>query len=87
MEKDIRTKLLLDSIKDADGGMVEYTVQTEQGEQVRGKIEQTFFDDFKVRGQKMTNERKQRIARDNADYIEEIAGRQIRIGMGEVVIK
>lgn len=87
MEKQLRTRLLLDSIKDADAGSVQYTVETTGGERIQGTIEETFFNDFKIRGQKMTTERKQRIARDNADYIEEIARRQIRVGSAQVIIK
>lgn len=87
MSKDVQTKLLLNSIREADGGAVEYVVQTQTGEKVRGVIEDAFFQEFKVTNQSMTGQRKERIAVENADYIEEMANRQIRIGLGEVIIK
>lgn len=87
MTKEVQARMLLDSIKAADSGSVEYTVQTDSGENVRGTIEQAFFQEFKVANQPMTEERKQRITQENADYIEEMTRRQIRIGLKDVVIR
>jgi|GEM_PF-2109236 len=87
MSKEVQSKLLLNSIREADGGSVEYMVQTQSGEKVRGTIENAFFQEFKVINQDMTGQRKERIAVENADYIEEMANRQIRIGLPEVTIK
>ncbi len=87
MNKEVQSKLLLNSIREADGGSVEYMVQTQSGEKVRGTIENAFFQEFKVTNQDMTGQRKERIAVENADYIEEMANRQIRIGLPEVTIK
>lgn len=84
--KEVQARLLLSSIKGADSGSVEYTVETNQGP-VRGVIEETFFQEFQVQNQPMTQARKQRIAQDNADYIEEMSRRQIRIGNREVLVK
>lgn len=87
MTRDVNARLLLNSIREADGGSVEYTVETTTGEKVSGVIEQTFFEEFKVANQPMTGQRKERITVENADYIEEMARRQIRIGLPAVTIK
>ena len=80
-------RILPDSIHQADGGFVEYTVETAVGP-VRGVIENTFFEDFMGQPQpQLTAQRKAQIALENLAYFEAEAARQLREGKREIIIK
>lgn len=82
-----QTKLLLDSIRQADGGRVECTVSTPSGV-VRGVIEESFFEDFMGQPKpQLTPVQRQRIVRENAEWFQTEADRQLRMGNRQVVIR
>ena len=85
------TKLLLETLRMADGGRVECSVSTPDG-LVRGVIENSFFADFlgvseEQAMEQLTQARQNRIIMDNVSYFEEEADRLCRLGNRELVIK
>jgi hypothetical protein len=81
-------KLLLDSLRLADGGKVVCRVTAPDGTVLEGVIEKSFFDEFSTApGQVLTPVRQGRIVSDNLDYIEGEADKQWRLGSRELVIR
>lgn len=81
-------KLLMETLRLADGGKVECDIVTPDGTRTRGVIEQSFFEEFMgAPGVKLTPVQQGRIVRDNVDYLEGEVDRQWRMGSREVVIR
>lgn len=81
-------KLLLDSLKLADGGKVECRVAAPDGTVLRGVIEESFFEEFVAApGAPMTAVKKGRIVHDNLAYLEAEADKQWRMGSRELIIR
>lgn len=74
-------KLLLQTIRMADGGRVVCEVSTPDGGVVQGVIEPSFFEDFIGTPQpQLTPQKQSRIIEENAAYLEAEAERLWRIG-------
>lgn len=83
------TKLLLETIRQADSGTVTCVLQTDRGE-VRGTIEQSFFEEFfgaPAPTQQVSTARAQRVLQDNQNWLEAEAERQLTLGAQEIVIR
>lgn len=81
-------KLLLDTLKLADGGQVECSVAAPDGTVVPGVIEQAFFEDFMGTPEpKLSAAHRGRIIQDNVAYFEEEATRQWQAGRRDLVIR
>lgn len=81
------TKLVLDSIRQADSGSVTCTLETASG-LVSGTIEKTFFEEFFAgQQQALTPSRTQRVLTENQAWLEAEAERQLASGANQVVIR
>ncbi len=82
------TKLILDSLMQADDGRVECKMMAPDGTVVPGIIEQSFFQEFATSPVEVIKpEKKGRIVRDNLAYLEKVSDRLWREGNRELVIK
>ena len=82
------TKLILDSLRLADGGRVECQMMAPDGTILRGVIEQSFFQEFVTAPNEVIRPEKQgRIVQDNLAYLEEVGDRLWREGNQELVIR
>ncbi len=93
------TKLLLETLKNADDGRVECSVATPDGTIVQGVIEQSFFEEFVMAqpaapksggaeaAQRAEQARQQRIVRDNARFFEGEFDKQWRMGGRKFVLR
>ncbi|PZP39437.1 MAG: hypothetical protein DI585_04140 [Pseudomonas fluorescens] len=80
-------KILLDSLRLADGGRVECRIATPDGKIVDGAIEQAFFEDFMgVPNPRIGVAHMKEILANNLDYFEKVAEQQWNMGSREVVI-
>lgn len=81
-------KLRLDiSSLRADGARVEVSFTTPNGQQVKGAIEQSFFEDFMGQpNPQLTQAHKQRIVSDNEAWLATEAERQLELGYREITI-
>lgn len=71
----------------ADGGRVECTFVTAEGQVVQGAIEKSFFDEFATQPrQTLSPMHTQRIVADNAAYLASEAERQLRMGHRNITI-
>jgi hypothetical protein len=71
----------------ADGGRVECTFVTPDGQAVRGAIEKSFFEEFLTQPKQILSPmHTQRIVSDNAAYLAAEAERQLRLGHRNVTI-
>lgn len=82
------TKLLLETLRLADGGRVVCEVSAPDGSRAVSVIEASFFEEF-IGGPKaeMTPQRQSRIVRENMGYLESEAERLWRQGARELVIR
>jgi hypothetical protein len=82
-------KLLLETLRLANGGSVVCDVSTSDGAIINGVIEQTFFEEFAAMPQSkaLSAQRHVQIVRDNLGYLEAEAERQWSAGMRELVIR
>lgn len=81
------TKVLLESIRTADGGKVEYSVSTPEGTILTGTIEESFFEEFMgIPQPNLKPERKVSIIRDNIPWLEAETERQFQQGNRRLVI-
>ncbi len=81
-------KLLLNTVRLADGGKVECHVAAPDGTVVTGVIEQAFFEDFMgMPDPKLTLAHRGRIIQDNIDYFEREAARQWQMGKRDLIIR
>lgn len=81
-------KLLLDTVKLADGGRVECSVAAPDGSVVKGVIEQAFFEDFMGMPEpRLSLAQRGRIVQDNLDYFEREATRQWQLGNRDLIIR
>ena len=85
------TKLLLETVRLADGGKVVCNVQTPDGAVRRSVIEQSFFEEFQGvapnRAAQGTHTRQLRIVQENVGYLEAEAERLWQQGQSELVIR
>ena len=82
------TKLILDSLQQADDGRVECKMMAPDGTVLHGIIEQSFFQEFVTSPTEVIKpEKKGRIVRDNLAYLESVSDRLWREGNRELVIK
>lgn len=82
------SKLLVDTLRAADGGRVECDFATPDGAVVHSVIEKSFFDEFiPAPNFTMSAQRQSRIVQDNAHYIENEVDRQYRQGNPVAVIR
>jgi len=82
------TKLLLETLRQADGGVVECSVTAPDGTILKGSIEDSFFEEFQVGpNAALTPLKKARILQDNIAWLEAEAERQWRMGSRELVIR
>lgn len=80
-------RILQETLRQADGGRVEFTVATAEGP-VHGIIEQNFFEDFMgTPSPQLSHQRRMRIITENVGFLESEAARQLRLGNREVVIR
>ena len=85
-----KTKLLLESLRTADGGRVVCNVMTPDGLLRQSVIEKSFFEEFAVGtpSQVMNNPQRQlRIVQENAQYLESEAERLWQQGQQALVIR
>jgi hypothetical protein len=81
-------KLLMETLRLADGGKVVCQVATPDGGVVQGVIEQSFFEDFMGMPEpKLSPQKQGRIISENIKYLEGEADRQWRLGSRELVIR
>jgi hypothetical protein len=81
-------KLMLETLRMADGGRVVCDVATPEGELVKAMIEHSFFEDFMGSPQpNLTVQKQDRIVRDNVGYLEAEVERQLQLGSRELVIR
>ena len=81
------TKLLLETLRMADGGKVVCEVKSPDGV-LRSVIEQSFFEDFMgVPNPELTPQRQSRIVEENIAYLEAEAERLWLMGNRELVIR
>lgn len=81
-------KLLLETLRMADGGRVVCDVAVPDGAVVQSVIEKSFFEEFAaVSVPNLTTQKKARIVNDNVAYLEAEADRQWHAGMRELVIR
>lgn len=82
------TKLLLETLRQADGGTVECAVTAPDGTILRGAIEESFFEEFQIGPNTLLSPvKKARILHDNIAYLEAEAERQWRLGNRELIIR
>ncbi|MBI1309029.1 MAG: hypothetical protein GC129_04135 [Proteobacteria bacterium] len=82
------TKLLMDSVRLADGGKVVCDLAAPDGGVVHAVIETSFFEDFMGMPEPRLSAQKQsRIVRENAGYLENEADRLWKAGNRELVIR
>jgi hypothetical protein len=85
------TKLLLETLRLADGGKVVCAVQTPDGTVRQGVIEQSFFEEFQgapvARAASTSAPRQMRIVQDNVGYLEAEAERLWQQGQTQLVIR
>jgi hypothetical protein len=85
------TKLLLETLRLADGGKVVCAVQTPDGAVRQSVIEQSFFEEFQgaplARAAQTSAPRQLRIVADNVGYLEAEAERQWQQGQTQLVIR
>lgn len=71
----------------ADGGRVECTFVTAEGQTVKGAIEKSFFEEFLTQPQQVLSPvHTQRIVTDNTAYLTAEAERQLRMGHSNITI-
>lgn len=71
----------------ADGGRVECTFVTAEGQAVQGAIEKSFFEEFLTQPKQVLSPvHTQRIVSDNAAYLASEAERQLRMGHRNITI-
>lgn len=81
-------KLLLQTLRVADGGKVVCEVSAPDGSVVQGVIDQSFFEDFTGTPRpQLTPQRQSRIVEENISYLEAEAQRLWDMGSRELVIK
>lgn len=80
------TKLLLNTLRVADGGKVVCDVSTPDGSKATSVIEQSFFAEFNPTAAN-SPQRQLRIVQDNVDYLETEAQRQWAMGQTDIVIR
>lgn len=81
-------KLILESLRLADGGRVECSVATPDGTVMQGVIENAFFEDFMgMPNPDLTPVKRGRIVQDNIAYLEGEAERQWQMGSRELIIR
>lgn len=82
------SKLLLDTLRLADGGHVVCDATLPDGSVVPSVIERSFFEDFMgVPNPVLTAQKQSRIVEDNLTYLEGEVERQWRLGSRSVVIR
>ena len=82
------TKLLMDTLRLADGGRVECEIMAPDGTIVHGVIEQSFFQEFLTApNEEIKPEKQGRIVKDNLAYLESVSDRLWREGNRELVIR
>ena len=87
------TRLMLETLRQADDGHVECHVATPDGKVLKGVIEQSFFEEFMTAqppvapamrdaqvAKRVDEARHQRIVRDNLTYLEKEFDKQWRMG-------
>lgn len=81
-------KLLMDTLRLADGGKVVCQVVAPDGGVLQGVIEKSFFEDFMgIENPQLSPQKQGRIVSENISYLEGEADRQWRLGSREVVIR
>ena len=81
-------KLLLETLRLADGGKVVCEVMTAEGDLVKSMIEPSFFEEFVAApNMQMSAQRQNRIVRENVSYLEHEAERLLGLGYKELVIR
>ena len=82
------TRFLIETLRQADGGRVECTVETDLG-RVRGIIEPSFFEEFtgSAASTVLSTTQKQRILQDNQEWLQSEVKRQLTFGSQTIVIR
>ncbi len=66
---------------------VECIFEDNTGRAVRGAIEEAFFAEFAPQPQQLSPQRKERIVKDNVDYLTSEVERQLRLGYRQISIQ
>ncbi|MFN7163047.1 MAG: hypothetical protein ACK5VJ_00795 [Pseudomonadota bacterium] len=82
-----RTKMLLETLRLANGGKVVCDMQTPNGERLTSIIEQSFFEEFSSTPAALNPKRQLQIIQDNTGYLESEAERLWNAGQRELVIR
>lgn len=83
----VSARILLETLRQADGGKVVCTVATPEGP-VQGTISPSFFEEFTgTETPQLTEQRRLRIINENMGYLETQAAYQLRMGHREVIIR
>lgn len=82
-----KTKLLLETLRMADGGRVVCEVMTPDGLMRQSVIERSFFEEFAASPAAPTPARQMRIVQENADYLATEAERLWQQGQQDLVIR
>lgn len=82
-----KTKLLLETLRLADGGKVVCDMQAPSGERLTSVIEQSFFAEFTATPTTLNPKRQLQIIQDNTGYLESEAERLWNAGQRELVIR
>ncbi len=84
----VNARILLETLRQADGGKVVCTVATPEGP-VQGTISSSFFEEFTggTEQPQLTEQPRLRIINENVGYLEPQAASQLRMGHREVIIR